>query len=95
MVMAFDFSEQLGLCSPVDAARVRDHLSLVGLPTSPLAVRRNWDVDRLVHHCHQDKKVQDGKLTFILARGIGQAFVSRDITESRLRSFFVNCLSGE
>ena len=27
----------------------------------------------------QDKKVRDGKLTFILVRGIGEAFVSRDV----------------
>jgi 3-dehydroquinate synthase len=26
-----------------------------------------------------DKKVQDGRVTFILARGIGKAFVARDV----------------
>ena len=27
----------------------------------------------------QDKKVTDGKLTFILARGIGQSFITNDV----------------
>jgi 3-dehydroquinate synthetase len=28
---------------------------------------------------HQDKKVRDGRLTFVLTRGIGRAFVERDV----------------
>jgi len=31
----------------------------------------------------QDKKVKRGQLTFILVRGIGQAFVTRDIGRTR------------
>lgn len=75
MVLAFDLSAELGLCSLEDAARVQRHLASVGLPTSPLWVEgRSWSSERLIEHMKKDKKVQDGKIGYVLARGIGQAF---------------------
>ncbi|MBM3623514.1 MAG: 3-dehydroquinate synthase [Alphaproteobacteria bacterium] len=83
MVLAFDMSAALGLCLASDARRVRAHLEAVGLPVSPLTIpgvnARGWDVARLVDHMRADKKNRDGKLTFILARGIGQSFVRRGV----------------
>ncbi|GAB2179567.1 3-dehydroquinate synthase [Dongia sp. agr-C8] len=75
MVMAFDLSAQLGLCSLEDAARVQRHLASVGLPTSPNWIDgRDWQAERLIRHMSRDKKVQDGRIAFVLARGIGKAF---------------------
>jgi 3-dehydroquinate synthase len=83
MVLAFDMSAALGLCPAADARRVRAHLEAVGLPVSPLTIAganvRGWDAARLVEHMRADKKNRDGKLTFILARGIGQSFVRRGV----------------
>ncbi len=83
MVLAFDMSAALGLCPASDARRARAHLEAVGLPTSPLTIPgtnvRGWDAARLVDHMRADKKNRDGKLTFILARGIGQSFVRRGV----------------
>ncbi|HEX7007991.1 MAG TPA: 3-dehydroquinate synthase [Alphaproteobacteria bacterium] len=80
MVMAFDLSAQLGLCPLEDAGRVRRHLASVGLPTDLSALGgRVWDPDRLIAHMQQDKKVRDGRITFVLARGIGRAFLARDV----------------
>lgn len=83
MVLAFDMSAALGLCPASDAGRVRKHLEAVGLPVSPLTIPganvRGWDAARLVDHMRADKKNRDGKLTFILARGIGQSFVRRGV----------------
>ena len=83
MVLAFDMSAALGLCPASDARRVRAHLEAVGLPVSPLTIPgtnvRGWDAARLVDHMRADKKNRDGKLTFILARGIGQSFVRRGV----------------
>jgi 3-dehydroquinate synthase len=83
MVLAFDMSAALGLCAAADARRVRAHLEAVGLPVSPLTIPganvRGWDAARLVDHMRTDKKNRDGKLTFILARGIGQSFVRRGV----------------
>jgi 3-dehydroquinate synthase len=75
MVMAFDLSATLGLCPTEDAAKVQRHLASVGLPTSPVSVTgRFWSAARLVEHMGRDKKVNDGRIGFVLARGIGKAF---------------------
>ena len=75
MVMAYDLSARLGLCPLEDAARVQRHLASLGLPTSPSWIDgRSWSSARLVEHMSQDKKVKDGRIGFVLTRGIGQAF---------------------
>jgi 3-dehydroquinate synthase len=75
MVMAFDLSARLGLCSLEDAARVQRHLASVGLPTAPSWIDgREWSAERLIRHMGRDKKVQDGRIAFVLAKGIGKAF---------------------
>ncbi len=80
LVMAFDLSARLGLCPTAEAARVRRHLAAVGLPTGLDSVPGCvWSADALVEHMRRDKKVRDGKVTFVLARGIGGAFVESDV----------------
>ena len=84
MTMAFDVSVRLGLAPATDAARVRRHLTAVGLPTRPPG--GDWDVDRVLALMAQDKKVRDGRITFVLARGIGQAFVAHDVDGEVVRA---------
>ena len=78
MVQAFDLSVRLGLCPAADLARVRAHFKTVGLPVTPPKTRALTPAI-LIGHMAQDKKVKDGAVNFVLARGIGQAFVSRDV----------------
>ena len=75
MACAFRFSRQLGLCSGQDAARVEAHLRNVGLPTrvGEIPDFRGGPSDILAA-MRQDKKVERGRLTFILARGIRRKF---------------------
>jgi 3-dehydroquinate synthase len=94
MVMAFELSAMLGLGSSEDAARVARHLASVGLPTSPAAIGRGFDASRLVHHMRQDKKVKDGRLTFVLARGIGRAFLSRDVEMGQVEALLERSLAA-
>jgi 3-dehydroquinate synthase len=84
MRMAFDLSVRLGFCPSDDATRVRRHLDAIGLPTH-LSRQRAWRADDLVAHMGHDKKVRDGKVTFILARGIGKSFVAADVDIARVR----------
>lgn len=80
MTLAFDFSVRLGLCPAGDADKLRRHLRAVGLPTGlPRIHGVAWTADALMDHMARDKKVRDGRMTFVLARGIGQSFISRDI----------------
>ena len=80
MILALDMSVAMGLCPQAASDRVRRHFAATGLPTGlPSAQGRRWDPATLVRHMGHDKKVRDGRVTFILARGIGDAFVSRDV----------------
>ena len=79
-VMAFELSAHLGLCPAADAARVRRHLASVGLPTGLESLPgRTWNAEILIDHMTRDKKVRDGRITFVLARGIGQAFLTNEV----------------
>ena len=98
MAMAFDLSAKLGLCSIADATRVRHHLGAVGLPVRLRAIggdnRRTWNAARLIDHMRGDKKAEAGKLTFILARGIGGAFVTREVDEAALRGLLDTAIAA-
>ena len=78
LVLAFDLSVKLGVCPAEDAARVRRHIEGLGMHVSPRDIGVT-DVAALIEHMKQDKKVRDDVVTFILARGIGGAYVSRDV----------------
>jgi 3-dehydroquinate synthase len=88
MALAFDFSALKGLIGASDATRARAHLAAVGLPTHLKDVPGGVPgVDALMDLIAQDKKVKRGKLTFILVRGIGQAFVENDVSAAEVRAF--------
>ena len=83
LVDAFRLSARLGLCDARDPDRVGAHLAAVGLPTRRAAVAELAPA-AIVEAMRGDKKVEDGRLTFILVRGIGRAFVHRDVAEAAL-----------
>jgi 3-dehydroquinate synthase len=91
--MAFRLSAQLGLCPATDAYEVRDHLAAVGLPVKPAFVGAK-DIDQLMQLMAQDKKAEAGKLTLILARRIGDAFVSRDTDAGAVREVWREFLAA-
>jgi 3-dehydroquinate synthase len=95
MAMAFGFCVRRKLVAPADAQRVVRHLAAVGLPTRLSEVRGGLpDVDRLMELMAQDKKVKRGRLTFILARAIGQAFVAPDVDAADVRAFLSEQLAS-
>ncbi len=80
MVMALDLSVRLAMISETDRDLLKTHLDDVGLPTDIRGLAGdNWTADVLLEHMGRDKKTQDGKLTFILARSIGNSFVANDV----------------
>lgn len=92
MCVAFRFSQALGSCSRGDAERVAAHFQAVGLPTRVGEIPGDKpDAAALLRLMGQDKKVRKGKLTFILARGIGSAYIAHDVAPERVSTF----LEGE
>ena len=93
--LAFEFSARRGLLPKAEAQRAISHLAAVGLPTQVSEVRGGVSgIDRLMTLIGQDKKVARGKLTFILARGIGHAFIETDVDSQDVRVFLQEKLSG-
>lgn len=89
MAQAFRFSEAQGLCPAGIAAQVETHLRAAGLPTriAQIPGPDRPDSAPLLALIAQDKKVRQGTLTFILVRGIGQAFVARDVAPEGVTAF--------
>jgi 3-dehydroquinate synthase len=95
IVMAFEFSVKRGLISAEAAARVVRHFKASGLPVRVTDMfNAPPDLDRLMALIAQDKKVKRGKLTFILVRDIGNAFVENDVDPAEVRSFLAEQLSS-
>jgi shikimate kinase / 3-dehydroquinate synthase len=93
MACAFRFSRDLGLASGQDATRVEQHLRAVGLPTEIRQIPGlEPDPEAILAAMRQDKKVERGRLTFILARGIGESFIAKDVPEDDVRAFLLRDL---
>jgi len=91
MALAFRFSAAQGLCPGQDAVRVARHLESAGLPTTLAAAHVDTDGATLVGHMAHDKKMEGGRLPFLLARGIGQTFLAKDVDLGEVAAF----LDGE
>ncbi|TCD13747.1 3-dehydroquinate synthase [Oricola cellulosilytica] len=93
MVMAHEFSARMNLASPDDAKRVAAHLETAGLPTNLNGLKAvAGNADRMLDFIAQDKKVTRGALNFILTRGIGQAFVARDVPASEVHAYLAGAI---
>jgi 3-dehydroquinate synthase len=93
--LAFELSARLGLCSQEEPSRVRAHLRDMGMRTDlrdiPGALP---DAAALLRLMAQDKKVVDGRLRFILARAIGQAFVAEDVPAEAVTAVLAEALAA-
>lgn len=89
MRLAFEFSENTGVCPAADVLRVKSHLGKMGLPlTPPFKVTAAAVLDKM----RGDKKNRDGGITLVLARGIGKAFVDRRVDGEALKEFLERSL---
>ena len=92
--LAFELSARLGLCAQEDPSRVRAHLKQMGMKTDLSDIDGDLPgADALLDLMAQDKKVVDGELRFILARGIGDAFVTGDVPRHEVRKLLEDALS--
>ncbi|BDA86117.1 3-dehydroquinate synthase [Aureimonas sp. SA4125] len=96
MALAHRFSVRLGLCTGQDAVRAERHLEAAGLPTRIDQISgTDFSVEDLMRGISQDKKVSRGRLVFILTRGIGRAFVARDVDPAAVEAFLADELRRE
>jgi 3-dehydroquinate synthase len=94
ITLAFEFSAKRGLIAAKEAARAKAHLAAVGLPAHLKDVPGGTPgADALMDLIAQDKKVRRGTLTFILVRGIGQAFIENKVDATEVRTFLTEKLA--
>ena len=85
LVLALRFSASLRLCDATAADQLAEHLTDVGLPSTVADVGIAGAA--LSKWIALDKKNDGAALTLVLARGIGQAFVARDVDPAALAAF--------
>ena len=93
--LAFELSQKLGICAQEAPSRVRQHLAAMGMKKDLSDIAGDLpDADGLIALMGQDKKVSDGKIAFILARGIGEAFVEKNVDMSVVKAVLEDALAG-
>jgi 3-dehydroquinate synthase len=93
--LAFELSARLGLCAQEAPSRVRAHLKAMGMKTDLSDIEGDLpDAQGLLKLMGQDKKVVDGQLRFVLARGIGQAFVTGDVPSDTVLTLMQDALAA-
>ena len=94
MALAFALSARLGLCPQEEPARLVAHLRAMGLPAALADIPGPLpDADGLLALMAQDKKVLDGRLRFVLARRLGEAFVTADVPPEAVRALLAEELA--
>ena len=91
MAQAARLSVDLGLCPETDAQALVNHLASAGLPISQTDVKGgSFEATNLVNAMAQDKKVNQGVMTFILMKAIGKAFITNDVSAKQITTFLQN-----
>ncbi len=85
LTLAFSLSVKLGFCPQEDLIRVTNHLESLHMPAHISDLPHRFRITDLMAHMQRDKKMQDGRLSFVLAHGIGKAFTTRDVPAEAVR----------
>lgn len=96
IILAYELSAAMGLCSQDDIERVEQHFLSVGLPTRVTMIENfRTNIEDLIVTMRRDKKARSGKMVFILSNAIGDTYVSNDVEENMVRDVLRHALGGE
>jgi 3-dehydroquinate synthase len=87
MVLAARYSTRRGYITDADAERATALVEGGGLPSEIAALGLDCDGQKLADHMRHDKKMDAGTLPFVLLRGIGDAFLDRDVSLDDVAAF--------
>jgi 3-dehydroquinate synthase len=86
MVLAADASRRKGWLTDADVQRVRALIRAAGLPdTAP-----DLGVERYLEYMGHDKKVEAGKIRYVLLKKIGEAVITADLPRADLDATLTN-----
>jgi 3-dehydroquinate synthase len=81
-LLAAELSRRMGLISAGDVARIADLFRRANLPIQAPAL----GVETYLAHMGVDKKVEGGRLRFVLLKKLGEAFVTAEVPEALLKA---------
>ena len=87
MVLAARYSARRGLIALSEADRVTHAVDAAGLPAEISSLGMQCDGSVLTAHMLHDKKMDAGTLPFILLRGVGEAFVDKQVSMEDVSAF--------
>ena len=94
MVLAARYSARLGHLPDAEAERVTRAMDRAGLLSEIAALGLDTDGERLIQHMRHDKKMESGTLPFILLRGIGAAYLDRQVALADVAAFLTSQLQA-
>jgi 3-dehydroquinate synthase len=80
-MLAANLSQRLGWISEAEVSRIRALFTRAGLPVNA----PDLGVDAYLEHMAVDKKVENGRMRFVLLKTIGTAVITAGVTEQALR----------
>ncbi|MDQ3185848.1 MAG: 3-dehydroquinate synthase [Pseudomonadota bacterium] len=86
-ILAAELSQRMGLISQSDVQRIRNIYRQAGLPTVP----PNLGADKYLSLMGLDKKVEGGRMRFILLNRIGNAIVHSNVPPAVLTATLLEC----
>jgi 3-dehydroquinate synthase len=87
MVLAARYSARRGYISADEADRVATAIAEAGLPAELAMLELQADGEALAAHMLHDKKMDAGTLPFVLLRGIGEAFLDKQVAMADVANF--------
>lgn len=87
MVLAARYSARRGLMANAEAEAIARAAAAGGLPYDVSTLGLQCDGAALADHMRHDKKMDGGTLPFVLLRGIGEAFLARDVELADVAAF--------
>ncbi|GBR43877.1 shikimate kinase [Neokomagataea tanensis NBRC 106556] len=84
--LAMRLSVRLGYAKASDLNRLNTHLQQLNMPMSIRALSNNFSATTLINNMLRDKKMKNGKIAFILLRGVGKAFTHCDVSLDQVKT---------
>lgn len=79
MVMACRLSARMGLIGAEVEQELAAHFKALGMLAVPRDVKHKWKADAIASHFSEDKKAENGALTFVVLKALGDAQVAKHV----------------
>lgn len=83
-ILASHLSQKKGYLNNIDIQQIEELFHFFNFPAFP----KQLDVDAIIDVTKSDKKMEAGIIKFVLLKNIGEAFITKELTDEDLKSIF-------